>query len=84
MTSTVTHFEIYAEDLAGLASFYRELFGWQIEQAPGVDYFMIKTGSEGGAPIRGGLSYRPIEGPKSWFTTCRSSPSMTNSLAWRS
>jgi predicted enzyme related to lactoylglutathione lyase len=66
MTATVTHFEIYANDLGTLAAFYRDLFGWQIEQAPGVDYFMIQTGSAGGSPIRGGLSHRPIEGPRSW------------------
>ena len=39
MTGAVTHFEIFAEDPAKLADFYRELFGWAIEKAPGVDYF---------------------------------------------
>ena len=66
MAATVTHFEIYGDDLGALAGFYRDLFGWQIERAPGVDYFMIQTGGAGGSPIRGGLSHRPIEGPRSW------------------
>jgi uncharacterized protein len=36
--SQVTHFEIYAEEPAKLAEFYRTLLGWQIEKAPGIDY----------------------------------------------
>ena len=34
MTSAVTHFEIYGNDLNKLAEFYRELFGWKIEKEP--------------------------------------------------
>jgi predicted enzyme related to lactoylglutathione lyase len=66
MAASVTHFEIYAEDLGALAEFYRELFGWRIEKAPGVDYYMIQTGATGANGLRGGLTYRPIEGPRSW------------------
>ena len=33
--AAVTHFEIFAEEPEKLADFYRNLFGWQIEQAPG-------------------------------------------------
>jgi predicted enzyme related to lactoylglutathione lyase len=29
--SAVTHFEIYGEEPAKLAEFYRSLFGWQID-----------------------------------------------------
>ena len=46
MTSSVTHFEIYAEEPARLAAFYRALFGWKIDKAPGIDYWRIDTGSE--------------------------------------
>jgi predicted enzyme related to lactoylglutathione lyase len=35
MPSFVTHFEIFAEDPAPLAEFYRRLFGWRVEQAWG-------------------------------------------------
>jgi predicted enzyme related to lactoylglutathione lyase len=34
MTSSVTHFEIYGEEPAALADFYREALGWNIEQMP--------------------------------------------------
>jgi predicted enzyme related to lactoylglutathione lyase len=66
MSASVTHFEIYAEDLTGLATFYRELFDWKIEQAPAIDYFHIQTGSAGNPGIGGGMLYRPIQGPRSW------------------
>ena len=43
LSGAVTHFEIYAEDPAKLADFYRGLFGWQVEQAPGADYWRIQA-----------------------------------------
>jgi predicted enzyme related to lactoylglutathione lyase len=64
--SSVTHFEIYAENTAGLAQFYRELFDWKIEKTAGVDYFRIQTGPPGVPGIGGGLLNRPIPGPRSW------------------
>jgi uncharacterized protein len=66
MPSSVTHFEIFAEEPASLAEFYRQLFGWTIEKAPGIDYFMIDTGAGGATALRGGLSVRPIPEPRSW------------------
>jgi predicted enzyme related to lactoylglutathione lyase len=66
MSASVTHFEIYGEDLNGLAKFYRDLFDWKIEQAPGIDYFHIQTGSEEDHAIAGGMMNRPIVGPRSW------------------
>jgi len=66
MTSAVTHFEIYGDDLDKLAEFYKELFGWKIEKAAGLDYFHIQTGPPEAAAIRGGLLNRPIPGPRSW------------------
>jgi uncharacterized protein len=65
MATAVTHFEIYGENLADLADFYRELFAWTIAKAPGIDYHTIQT-SANGAGIRGGLSPRPISEPRSW------------------
>ncbi len=64
MPSFVTHFEIFAEDPAPLAEFYRRLFGWRVEQAPGVDYYVIDTGSGGMSGLRGGLTVRPIPEPR--------------------
>ena len=66
MTSSVTHFEIYAEEPAKLAEFYRTLLGWQVEKTPGIDYWRIQTGSGEASGIGGGLTFRPIAGPKSW------------------
>jgi predicted enzyme related to lactoylglutathione lyase len=66
MATPVTHFEIYAEEPARLADFYRGLFGWQIEQAPGIVYWRVQTGTAPGEGISGGLTYRPIPGPRSW------------------
>jgi predicted enzyme related to lactoylglutathione lyase len=66
MSASVTHFEIYAEDLSAQAQFYRDLFDWKIEKAPGVDYFRIQTGPAGSQTIGGGMLYRPIQGPRSW------------------
>ena len=66
MSNDVTHFEIYGEDLGALAEFYRDLFGWTITQAPGIDYYVIRPGTAGAPGIRGGLSVRPIPEPRSW------------------
>ena len=66
MTTSVTHFEIYAEAPAKLAEFYRTLFGWQVDKAAGIDYWRIDTASGDGKGIGGGLTFRPIPGPRSW------------------
>ena len=65
MADPVTHFEIYAQDPPRLVEFYGALFSWSIDKAPGVDYWRIQTGA-GGNGYNGGLTYRPIEGPRSW------------------
>jgi predicted enzyme related to lactoylglutathione lyase len=64
LSGSVTHFEIYAEDPAKLADFYRGLFGWQVDQAPGIEYWRIRR-----APNPGrwrGLTYRPMPGLRCW------------------
>ncbi len=66
MSGAVTHFEIYAEDPAKLADFYRGLFGWQVDQAPGADYWRIQAGENSGGGVGGGLTFRPIPGLRSW------------------
>ncbi len=67
MNGHLTHFEVYGEDPARLADFYASLFGWQIEKAPGIDYWRIRTEPKNGAHSDGGLTYRPPEGPTSWL-----------------
>ena len=66
MTGTVTHFEIYAEEPAKLADFYRNLFGWKLDKAPGIDYWRIQTEGSRTNGFNGGLTYRPLPGPRSW------------------
>ena len=66
LSGAVTHFEIYAEEPAKLADFYRGLFGWQVDQAPGTDYWRIQPGSNSEGGCSGGLTYRPIPGLRSW------------------
>jgi predicted enzyme related to lactoylglutathione lyase len=60
MTSSITHFEIYGPEPAPLAEFYRGVFGWEVEQMPGVNYWRIQTGSAEAKPLHGGLTYRAI------------------------
>jgi predicted enzyme related to lactoylglutathione lyase len=80
--NNVTHFEIYGENLEALAEFYRDLFGWTIDQAPGVDYYMIKAAASNPTGVRGGLTLRPIPEPRSWvhYVSVESLDEMTERL----
>jgi predicted enzyme related to lactoylglutathione lyase len=56
---TIVHFEIPAEDLEKLKTFYSELFGWKIERVPGpMEYWIIETVpvDERGNPVRPGVN----------------------------
>jgi predicted enzyme related to lactoylglutathione lyase len=67
MTPSLTHFEVYGDDPAKLADFYRSVFGWQIEQMPGVNYWRVQTGSSETNPLHGGLTYRAIPSLNGWL-----------------
>ncbi|HEX8814071.1 MAG TPA: VOC family protein [Terriglobales bacterium] len=67
MTNSVTHFEIYGEKPNTLADFYRDVFGWQIEQLEAVDYWRISTGASEAKTMNGGLTYRGIPGLNGWM-----------------
>lgn len=55
----VVHFEIHAGNPERARTFYGELFGWEFTQFGGpMDYWIIKTGSEGEPGIDGGLMRR--------------------------
>ena len=62
----VVHFEIQAEDPRRAAGFYREVFGWQIDEwlIPGLvikdenRYWQVMTGRETEPGINGGLVFR--------------------------
>ena len=68
MSGKLTNFEIYGDDPETLAAFYRELLGWRIERAEGVDYWRI--GIDGGAaPLdAGGIARRPSFAQTGWMT----------------
>ena len=54
--STVVHFEIPADDLGRAKNFYSTLFGWEINQVPEMEYWMITTSGE--KAIGGGMMNR--------------------------
>ena len=67
MLNAITHFEIYSESPSPLVDFYREIFGWQIEKVPGVDYWRIQTGAAEGPALHGGLTSRAIPDLNGWM-----------------
>ncbi len=67
MASRITHFEIYGDKPEKLAAFYGELFGWQMEQVEGIDYWRIRFDPNDADGVDGGLTHRPPMDPKSWI-----------------
>jgi predicted enzyme related to lactoylglutathione lyase len=53
---TVVHFEIPAEDIERAKKFYTELFGWEIEKVPEMEYWLITTSGE--KAVGGGMMKR--------------------------
>lgn len=64
MPGRVIHFEIPFDDKERATSFYRDVFGWQLEDMPGMDYVGVATGPMGEAGpteagyIGGGMTHR--------------------------
>lgn len=58
----VVHFEIHGTDPARLVSYYKQVFDWQFNAVPGMDYWLIATGDEESPGINGGLMKR--HGPR--------------------
>jgi uncharacterized protein len=59
----VVHFEIQADEIERAKKFYQAAFGWEISQLMtaekgGMDYWGLKTGSDGTPGINGGLYKR--------------------------
>lgn len=54
--ATVVHFEIPADDIGRAKSFYHDLFGWEINPIPEMEYWMITTSGE--KPVNGGMMSR--------------------------
>ena len=67
MPGRVTHFEIYGDAPEALAAFYREVLGWHIEKAEGVDYWRVHPEAGEGGNAGGGLAYRPPVPVSGWL-----------------
>jgi predicted enzyme related to lactoylglutathione lyase len=65
--STVVHVEFPADDIDRARRFYSELFGWKIEQIPGMDYWLFTM--EKVRPTGGGMMKRqhPQQGITNYF-----------------
>jgi len=58
------HFEIHADNPSRAVQFYESLLGWQFTKWEGpMEYWLIKTGSEGTPGIDGGLVKRMGSSP---------------------
>ncbi|MGZ4508030.1 MAG: VOC family protein [Blastococcus sp.] len=63
MSGRVVHFEIPFDNGDRARSFYKEIFGWQLQEMPGMDYTMVATGPGEQGPsepgfINGGMLAR--------------------------
>ncbi|KAE8763962.1 VOC family protein [Georgenia thermotolerans] len=56
MSGRVVHFEIPFDDAGRARRFYREAFGWQIQDLPELSYHMVSTGP---VPEGGGMPTEP-------------------------
>ena len=75
MSAGLSHVEIFGDDPEQLAGLYRELFGWRIEKAPGIDYWRI----EGESGAVGGVARRPPVELKGWLPYVQV-PSVTSAV----
>ena len=57
---SLMHFEIPADNVDRARSFYSKLFGWEIKELPGMDYWIITT--DGEKSIGGGMMKRQNAG----------------------
>jgi uncharacterized protein len=64
MSGRLVHFEIPFDDGDRARAFYREAFGWDVSEMPGMDYTMVSTGpTQDAGPtepgfINGGMAQR--------------------------
>lgn len=61
MGQPVVHWEFWAEDAAKTADFYKDVFGWEIQHIPEMNYRLVNTGGAGG--INGGIMTPDKSGP---------------------
>lgn len=77
--SRVMHFEIHADDPERAASFYRDVFDWQVSKWEGpVDYWLAATGPDTDHGINGAIMHRR-NGGSVWNTI--DVPSLDDAIA---
>jgi predicted enzyme related to lactoylglutathione lyase len=65
MGASVVHFEVNVKDFKRAKDFYSNLFGWNIQDVPSINYGMVDTGLKMG--INGGIGQ--VEPDKPSFAT---------------
>lgn len=61
MGRPVVHWELVSKDPAKLSTFYEEIFNWNVQHMPEMNYRLVETGGEGG--IDGGIFKPERESP---------------------
>jgi predicted enzyme related to lactoylglutathione lyase len=61
MANPVVHWEFWSKDPAKVSDFYAKVFGWQIQNVPGINYRFVESGGAGG--IGGGIMQPDPGGP---------------------
>jgi predicted enzyme related to lactoylglutathione lyase len=51
----VVHFEIHADDPARAVAFYTTVFGWTVQEMPGMAYWLLATGPDDQDGINGAV-----------------------------
>ena len=67
MEHSITHFEIYGDDPQQIAEFYGHIFGWRVEQMPGLSYWRIFPQANETGPLHGGVTHRALSGLNGWL-----------------
>ncbi len=60
MGRPVVHWELWSENPEKISKFYQQVFDWQIQHSPELNYYLVQTGGTGG--INGGIM-KPQKGP---------------------
>jgi uncharacterized protein len=72
MSGRVVHFEVPFDDADRARGFYKEIFGWQLQEMPEMNYTLVMSGPSGDSGptetgfINGGMMARqggPAQGP---------------------
>lgn len=79
VAKTIVHFEIPANDVEKLSSFYRRVFGWEFQKTemPGMEYWLISTGPQGKS-VGGGMYRRisPEDRPRNFIAVDKIDPAI--------